>query len=60
MRNIIIAVTLSILVISCGSKSEKQIRELKDESISVKTAPISMDSASGKLISSGYLSTVWN
>jgi RND family efflux transporter MFP subunit len=57
MRNIIITAALSILVISCGSRANQPVQEKKEESIPVKTALISMDSASGKLHSSGYLST---
>lgn len=57
MRNIIIIAAISVIVISCGSRANQPKQEKQDDRIPVKTAPISMDSASGNLISSGYLST---
>lgn len=57
MRNFILTAAISILAISCGSRANQPVQEKQDESIPVKTSPISRDSASGNLISSGYLST---
>ncbi len=57
MRNIIITTAISILAISCGSRASQPAPAKQDDSIPVKTALISMDSASGNLISSGNLST---